>query len=161
MSENKLRGLLAEALAALDTFADVAPAVSLRADIRAALAAAPAQAVPASGEPSEAPHAELRKAWREGQRWQTRGSPTGQWLDTTPHWHADQEYRRHPNDATVIAAPTQAQVDERSDTVWISIRLGQKNIQRAITLLEIDSMRAPELAFGPLLLKAIAELRKT
>lgn len=42
MSENNLRGLLAEALAALDTFADVAPAVSLRADIRAALAA-PAQ----------------------------------------------------------------------------------------------------------------------
>ena len=58
-------------------------------------------------------------------------------------------------------APTQAQVDERSDTVWLFIRLGQKNIRRAITLLEIDSMRAPELAFGPLLLKAIAELRKT
>ena len=74
-------------------------------------AAAPAQAVPAPGEPSE--------------------------------------------------APTQAQVDERSDTVWLFIRLGQKNIRRAITLLEIDSMRAPELAFGPLLLKAIAELRKT
>lgn len=77
---------------------------------RAALAA-PAQAVPAPGEPSE--------------------------------------------------APTQAQVDERSDTVWLFIRLGQKNIRRAITLWEIDSMRAPELAFGPLLLKAIAELRKT
>ena len=58
-------------------------------------------------------------------------------------------------------APTQAQVDERSDTVWLFIRLGQKNIRRAITLLEIDSTRAPELAFGPLLLKAIAELRKT
>ena len=76
-----------------------------------AMLAAPAQAVPAPGEPSE--------------------------------------------------APTQAQVDERSDTVWLFIRLGQKNIRRAITLLEIDSMRAPELAFGPLLLKAIAELRKT
>ena len=43
MTDQKLRGLLAEVRAALDTFADVAPAVSLRADIRAALADAPAQ----------------------------------------------------------------------------------------------------------------------
>ena len=70
----------------------------------AALAAAPAQAVPAPGEPSEAPHAELRKIWRKGQRWQTRGDPAGPWLDTTPCWHADREYRRHPDDAAVTTA---------------------------------------------------------
>ena len=102
--------LLAEARAALWQPANAALCERLDAFIDAARAA-PAQAVPAPGEPSE--------------------------------------------------APTQAQVDERSDTVWLFIRLGQKNIRRAITLLEIDSMRAPELAFGPLLLKAIAELRKT
>ena len=54
--------------------------------------------------PSDAPHAELRKTWREGQRWQTRGDPAGPWLDTTPCWHADREYRRHPDDAAVTTA---------------------------------------------------------
>lgn len=41
-----LQHLLQEALAVLDTFADVAPAVSLRADMREALAAAQAPAQP-------------------------------------------------------------------------------------------------------------------
>ena len=59
----------------------------------------------------DAPHAELRKTWREGQRWQTRGDPAGQWLDTTPCWYADQEYRRHPDDAAVTAAQPVAAPD--------------------------------------------------
>lgn len=81
----------------------------------------------------------------------------------SPHPEYDKGFSDGWNrcEARQAAAPTQAQVDERSDTVWLFIGLGQKNIRRAITLLEIDSMRAPELAFGPLLLKAIAELRKT
>ena len=54
--------------------------------------------------PSDAPHAELLKTWREGQRWQTRGDPEWEWLDTTPCWHADREYRRHPDDAAVTTA---------------------------------------------------------
>lgn len=62
---------------------------------------------PAPGAPHDTPHAELRKTWREGQRWQTRGGPTGQWMDTVPCWYPDQEYRRHPDDFDAVA-PTQA-----------------------------------------------------
>lgn len=75
------------------------------ADATHALRASHGQA-PAPGAPTDTPHAELRKTWREGQRWQARGGPTGQWLDTVPLWYPDQEYRRHPDDFDA-AAPTQ------------------------------------------------------
>ena len=61
--------------------------------------------------PSATPHAELRKTWREGQRWQTRGDPTGQWLDTVPCWYPDQEYRRHPDDFDAAVPAQSAPVD--------------------------------------------------
>jgi hypothetical protein len=57
----------------------------------------------------EDPHAELRKTWAPGQKWLTRskehiGKAGGQWLYVAggePHWHADQEYRRAPEDGWV------------------------------------------------------------
>lgn len=62
--------------------------------------------------PTDTPHAELRKTWREGQRWQTRGNPEWEWLDTTPCWWPDQEYRRHPDDFDAVA-PAQAGEQKR------------------------------------------------
>lgn len=45
------------------------------------------------------PHRALRNTWEPKQRWQTRvGGVSGEWVDTRPRWHADQEYRRHPDD---------------------------------------------------------------
>ena len=76
------------------------------ADATHALRASHGQA-PAPGAPTDTPHAELRKTWREGQRWQTRGDPEWEWLDTTPCWWPDQEYRRHPDDFDAVA-PAQA-----------------------------------------------------
>jgi hypothetical protein len=49
------------------------------------------------------PHAELRKTYLPGQRWQTRGVPDGEWIDTIPCWFADQEYRRAPDDRQLPA----------------------------------------------------------
>lgn len=40
------------------------------------------------------PHAELRKTWAPGQRWQTRVKGSTDWLHLRddPGWHSDQEY---------------------------------------------------------------------
>lgn len=44
------------------------------------------------------PHAELRKTWAPGQRWQVLDGDT--WLDTdqVPKWNPRYAYRRHPDD---------------------------------------------------------------
>lgn len=52
---------------------------------------------------SDDPHAELRKTWKPGQRWQGRlrdGGPMD-WSECgeSPSWHPSLEYRRHPDDA--------------------------------------------------------------
>lgn len=46
------------------------------------------------------PHAELRETWREGQRWQVRGSARADWSNLTycPEWFSNCQYRQHPND---------------------------------------------------------------
>lgn len=44
------------------------------------------------------PHAELRKTWAPGQRWQ-RKEMGGDWVDTPkPSWLESVDYRRHPDD---------------------------------------------------------------
>lgn len=48
------------------------------------------------------PHAELRKTWKPGQRWQYRAAGCGIWCDVLragPAWSLFNEYRRHPDDA--------------------------------------------------------------
>ena len=54
--------------------------------------APPIQSTP---EPED-PHAELRKTWAPGQRWQTRHRGAKEWLSVggNPEWHPDQEYRQ-------------------------------------------------------------------
>jgi len=50
------------------------------------------------------PHAELRKTWQPGQRWQARSFRNGQWgpwtdaVASEPFWFPHQDYRRHPDD---------------------------------------------------------------
>lgn len=50
------------------------------------------------------PHAELRKTWAPGQRWQARAWRDGVWGEWTdansggPLWFPHQQYRRHPDD---------------------------------------------------------------
>ena len=47
------------------------------------------------------PHAELRKTWRPGQRWQWRDlGSNNAWIDRfgEPLWSPGAEYRRHPYD---------------------------------------------------------------
>ena len=48
-----------------------------------------------ANEPKD-PHAELRKTWAPGQRWQTRVKGSTDWLHLRddPCWHSDQEYRQ-------------------------------------------------------------------
>ena len=58
----------------------------------------------ASEPPSNDPHAELRKTWRPGQRWQARGMGASGWeewinIGTDPMWRHELQYRRHPDDA--------------------------------------------------------------
>jgi hypothetical protein len=52
---------------------------------------------------SDDPHAELRKTWKPGQRWQGRLRDSGplDWSECgeSPSWHPSLEYRRHPDDA--------------------------------------------------------------
>lgn len=54
--------------------------------------------------PETDPHAELRKSWAPGQRWQARSFRNGEWGPWTPAvasgplWLPHQEYRRHPAD---------------------------------------------------------------
>jgi hypothetical protein len=42
------------------------------------------------------PHAELRKTWAPGQKWQTRHRRATEWVYVggVPAWHPDQEYRK-------------------------------------------------------------------
>lgn len=46
------------------------------------------------------PHAELRKTWKRGQRWQYKLASMYEFADciNPPSWSTDTEYRRHPND---------------------------------------------------------------
>ena len=46
------------------------------------------------------PHAELRKTWAPGQRWQCRTHGEDEWVEftETPKWHPGLRYRRHPDD---------------------------------------------------------------
>ena len=46
--------------------------------------------------PAPDPHAELRKTWAPGQKWQTRHRSATEWihLGGAPAWHPDQEYRK-------------------------------------------------------------------
>lgn len=57
------------------------------------------------GESASDPHAELRKTWAPGQRWQCRAPGESEWCDIDdfglrcqPSWDADCEYRSHPDD---------------------------------------------------------------
>lgn len=55
----------------------------------------------ATGPVQNDPHAELRKTWKPGQRWQYRSAGTHDaWTDRggQPCWFPDAEYRRHPDD---------------------------------------------------------------
>ena len=58
------------------------------------------------------PHAELRKTWQPGQRWQARSFRNGQWgpwtdaVASEPFWFPHQDYRRHPDDLAPQPAPT-------------------------------------------------------
>lgn len=51
----------------------------------------------------EEPHADLRATWAPGQHWQTRNRSNPEWISIagTPFWHADQEYRRVPEDGWI------------------------------------------------------------
>ena len=59
-------------------------------------------------------HAELRKTWAPGQRWQARSFRNGQWgpwtdtVSSEPFWFPHQDYRRHPDD-----------VDQPSEPEWV------------------------------------------
>ena len=58
------------------------------------------------------PHAELRKTWQPGQRWQTRTMRHGVWGDWSdtisgrPLWFAHQQYRRHPDEIATQPSTT-------------------------------------------------------
>lgn len=60
----------------------------------------------------EDPHADLRATWAPGQHWQarTRGNPEWISIAGTPFWHADQEYRRAPEDGWIDWAGTTSPV---------------------------------------------------
>lgn len=53
------------------------------------------------------PHAELRKTWAPGQRWQVRLPDGRNWGDFNgePSWAMGLEYRRHPDDVDQPAEP--------------------------------------------------------
>lgn len=58
----------------------------------------------AKAQTNDDPHAELRKTWRPGQRWQARGMGASGWeewinIGTDPMWRHELQYRRHPDDA--------------------------------------------------------------
>lgn len=66
--------------------------------------------VPEGEEEELDPHAELRKTWREGQRWQgipTAWLPSGSWtdFDGQPGWLWTWTYRRHPEHKDAEPAP--------------------------------------------------------
>lgn len=53
---------------------------------------------------SDDPHAELRKTWKHGQRWQARGMGASGWeewinIGADPMWRPERQYRRNPDDA--------------------------------------------------------------
>ena len=56
------------------------------------------------------PHAELRKTWAPGQRWQVRAPGNRNWgdLNGKPSWSCHLEYRRHPDD-----------VDQPDEPEWV------------------------------------------
>jgi len=60
----------------------------------------------------EDPHADLRATWAPGQHWQTRNRSNPEWISIagTPFWHADQEYRRVPEDGWIEWAGTTSPV---------------------------------------------------
>jgi hypothetical protein len=51
------------------------------------------------------PHAELRKSWAPGQRWQARIPAFTEWFEVTtpPAWFWYTEYRRHPEDVSTTS----------------------------------------------------------
>lgn len=66
------------------------------------------------------PHAELRKTWQPGQRWQTRTMRHGVWGDWSdtlsgrPLWFAHQQYRRHPDEIATQPSTPHGQVPASS-----------------------------------------------
>ncbi|MGB4448695.1 MAG: hypothetical protein WBI92_11740 [Cloacibacterium sp.] len=82
----------------------------------AALVEAQQPALSAALAVNPGPHAELRKTWQPGQRWQARSFRNGQWGPWTdavagePFWFPHQDYRRHPDDLAPQPSPT-AQAD--------------------------------------------------
>ena len=56
------------------------------------------------------PHAELRKSWEPGQRWQQRLPAFTEWfnLSVPPAWFWYAEYRRNPDDVATTAQPAPA-----------------------------------------------------
>lgn len=66
------------------------------------------------------PHAELRKTWAPGQRWQVSWWGIGGWVDCseTPEWHAVHSYRRHPDDVPAVARPSPTCAPLPNDTPW-------------------------------------------
>lgn len=65
------------------------------------------------------PHAELRKTWAPGQRWQTShdGVKWGEPFTAQPKWWPNLKYRRHPDD---VAPPKPWYPDENTDWVEVS-----------------------------------------
>lgn len=74
-----------------------------------------------SVDPSPDPHAQLKKAWAPGQRWQFRCYESEDWRDVAgnPAWNPHVAYRRHPDD---IAGAKPWYPDESADWVEVHAR---------------------------------------
>ncbi len=60
---------------------------------------------PAEPEKAAEPHAELRKTWAPGQRWESSYGPGDDWTEvcaSPPNWYQDKLYRRHPDEAQEV-----------------------------------------------------------
>lgn len=90
----------------------------------------------------EDPHAELRKTWAPGQKWLTRskehiGKAGGQWLYVAggePHWYADQEYRRAPEDGWITWTGGDCPLHDADVPVDYRMRDGAESTDIACTL---------------------------
>lgn len=116
----------------------------------AALVAAQQPAPSAAVVVNPDPHAELRKTWQPGQRWQARSFRNGQWgpwtdaVASEPFWFPHQDYRRHPDDLAPQPSPT-PQADSQPAAVLDSLLNIVINHEARATPEEVRSMAA-ELA---------------